>query len=269
MLERYVHGYSAREAERLGAQAHILEELIHGGIDFAPGRRVLEAGCGVGAQSVALARRHPGVAFEAVDQSAASLQAAAERVAALGAGNFCFRQADLMALPHDDGSFDAVFLCFVLEHLAEPLRALAELRRVLRPGGPLVVFEGDHGGVLAWPEDPALPRLVAAVSALQRARGGDPCIGRRLQPLLRAAGFEAVAVAPRIAYADEARPAWAGGFTRDTFTAMMAGQRQAVLAAGLLSAGEWDAGIAALDRAAAPGGTFSYSFYRAWGRRPA
>ncbi|WP_207419866.1 class I SAM-dependent methyltransferase [Roseomonas haemaphysalidis] len=55
-------------------------------------------------------------------------------------------------MPFGDASFDHVFVCFVLEHLADPAAALGELQRVLRPGGSLTVIEGDHGSTLTPPQ---------------------------------------------------------------------------------------------------------------------
>jgi ubiquinone/menaquinone biosynthesis C-methylase UbiE len=141
----YVHGYDWREAARLEYQARTLEELLHADTVFPDGSTVLEAGCGTGAQTVALARRSTGARIVAVDVSAASLTEARARVSAAGFGNVEFRQANLLALPFAPGSFDHVFLCFVLEHLPDPAATLASLRPLLRSGGTITVIEGDHG----------------------------------------------------------------------------------------------------------------------------
>jgi ubiquinone/menaquinone biosynthesis C-methylase UbiE len=123
----YVHGYDWREAARLEDQARTLEELLHADTVFPDGSAVLEAGCGTGAQTVALARRSTGARIVAVDVSAASLTEARARVSAAGFGNVEFRQANLLGLPFTPGSFDHVFLCFVLEHLPDPAATLASL----------------------------------------------------------------------------------------------------------------------------------------------
>jgi len=141
----YVHGYSEREAQRLQDQAGALVDLLHRGVAFPPGSRVLEAGCGVGAQTVTLTARSPGALFTAVDRDETSLAAARRAVAAAGHGNVAFLQADLRALPFADAAFDHAFACFVLEHVPSPPALLRELARVVRPGGTLTVIEGDHG----------------------------------------------------------------------------------------------------------------------------
>jgi SAM-dependent methyltransferase len=263
----YVHGYHPRESERLADQAGALHELLHGDTRYPAGSRVLEAGCGVGAQTVPLAERSPGAHFTCVDVSAASLAEARRRVGAAGLGNVTLREADLLALPFADGAFDHVFVCFVLEHLPRPEAALAALLRVLRPGGTLTAIEGDHGSTLLHPESAAARAAIRCQVELQRRAGGDAELGRRLYPLLAGAGLADVHVSPRLVYVDGSRPALAEAFTRRTFTAMVEGVREAAVAAGLLGAEDFEAGIRALHRAAAPDGTFGYTFFKGSGVR--
>jgi SAM-dependent methyltransferase len=263
----YVHGYSAEESERLNAQAGILSAFIHEKAIFTPGSRVLEAGCGVGAQTLQLARRNPRVDFVAIDCSAESLDVARSRVEAAGLTNVEFRRADIHALPFAQAEFDGAFLCFVLEHLAAPAAALQEIRRVTRAGGKVCAFEGDHGTVLPHPDDPAIHRMVAAIAALQKLEGGDACLGRRLCPLLLDAGLRNVSVEPCVAYADATRPQWVEQFTRATLTDMFAMQESPVLSRGLLSEPEWRAGMQGMHRAARDDGTCAYTFFRATAER--
>lgn len=260
----YVHGYSGREARRLGDQADTLAALLHDGTSYPAGSRVLEAGCGVGAQTVHLVSRSPGALLTAVDVSRASLDQARARVAASDPGaRVEWTHADLRDLPFGDGEFDHLFVCFVLEHLPDPRGALAALRRVLRPGGTLTVIEGDHGSAFFHPDSADARAVIGHLVALQAAAGGDALIGRRLRPLLAGAGFGGVAVSPRTVYADPARPALARGFTRDTFTAMVEAVGDEAVAAGLSTPAAWARGAAGLRRAAGPDGTFCYTFFKA------
>src|SRR5579872_3599762 len=130
----YVHGYSSREAERLHEQATSVQELLHADLSYGTGRRVLEAGCGTGEQTLVLAANSPEARIVSVDLSNESLEIAKGRVASAGYRNVEFMRADLFALPFENASFDDLFVCFVLEHLREPLAALRELRRFVRPG---------------------------------------------------------------------------------------------------------------------------------------
>lgn len=154
----------------------------------------------------------PGARLTAVDVSAASLDQARARVAAAGlpapggGGRVEWVRADLHDPPFADGAFDHVFVCFVLEHLPDPGAVLAGLRRVLRPGGTLTVIEGDHGSAFFHPDSAHARAAVSHLVALQAAAGGDALVGRRLRPLVTAAGYARVTAGPRTVYADEARP---------------------------------------------------------------
>jgi len=257
----YVHGYDPKENQRLQDQASSLVELLHSDTAYPEGSSVLEAGCGVGAQTVILASGSPKAPITSVDISEASLAQA--RKAAAGFANVTFRQADIYDLPFPDQSFDHVFLCFVLEHLAEPVAALRTLKRVLKPGGTLTSIEGDHGSTYFHPDSALAQRAVGSLVELQARAGGNALIGRALYPLLKRAGFDAPRVSPRMVYVDSSKPRLALGFTKKTFTAMIEGVREPVLAAGLLSEADFDQGIADLYRSAEPDGVFCYTFFKA------
>jgi len=262
MTSAYVHGYDDREVARLQDQAGTLVDLLHADTAYPAGSAVLEAGCGVGAQTVTLARRSPGAQFTSVDVSAASVAEAQRRVAAAGLGNVTFQQGDIFDLPFAPAAFDHVFVCFVLEHLARPVAALAALRRLLRPGGTITVIEGDHGSAYFHPDSEAARDSIQAQIELQARAGGDANIGRQVYPLLVGAGFDDVRVSPRMVYVDGSRPALVDGFTRKTFTAMIEGVRTPALAAGLLPADRFDAGVRALHRTAEADGVFCYTFFK-------
>ena len=262
----YVHGYSGREAERLVDQANALTELLHHDTRYPAGARVLEAGCGVGAQTVTLAAQSPGADIISIDISSASLAAARERVRAAGLSNVTFQQADLYADPFPPASFDHAFVCFVLEHLDRPGAALAALKRMLRPGGTITVIEGDHGSAYFHPRSAAAQRAIDCLITLQARAGGDSLIGRSLYPRLVEAGFEDVRVSPRMVYVDQSRPALVEGFTRRTFNAMVEGVGERAVTEGLIDAESWSRGIRDLHRTAEPDGTFCYTFFKAVAR---
>jgi len=97
----YVHGYSEREAERLGDQARTLTGLLHHDTRYPAQSRVLEAGCGTGAQTVILAKNSPTAEITSIDISPESVRRAEERARAEGIGNVTFRAADLFSLPFE------------------------------------------------------------------------------------------------------------------------------------------------------------------------
>ena len=265
MATDYVHGYSDRESRRLVDQATTLAELLLADTTYPAGARVLEAGCGTGAQTVTLARQSPGADILSIDISLASLAQA--RRAAAHLPNVSFLRADILSVPFPPASFDHVFVCFVLEHLREPAEALARLRRVLKPGGTITVIEGDHGSTYFHPDSAHARRAVQCLVDLQARAGGDSLIGRRLYPLLTETGFANVHVSPRLVYVDGSRPAWIEGFTRNTFTAMVEGVRDQAITQGLISAPDFDAGVRDLYRTAAPDGVFCYAFFKALAER--
>ena len=261
----YVHGYDERANERLHDQASTLVEPLHSDTVYPAGSRVLEAGCGVGAQTVTLAQRSPEALFTSIDLSEDSVAAARRRVQDAGLTNVDLRQADIFSLPFDVESFDHVFVCFVLEHLSRPVEALTILRGLLRPGGTITVIEGDHGSTYFHPDSAAAHEAIQCQIDLQRAAGGDSNIGRQVYPLLVQAGFDSVHVAPLMVYVDASRPQLVDGFTRKTFTAMIEGVREDAIAAGLIEPARFDAGIRDLYRTAEADGVFCYTFFKGVG----
>ena len=198
-----------------------------------------------------------------MDVSPGSLAEAGRRTELAGASNVEFCQADIFALPFEAESFDHVFVCFVLEHLRHPVPALVALRRVLRPGGTITVIEGDHGSAFFHPDSSAARAAIGALVALQAAAGGNGLLGRQLQPVLGAAGYQDIVVEPRTMYVDPTRPALVEGFTRNTFTAMVAGVREPAVKAALIGADRFDAGLRDLERTTEADGVFCYTFFKA------
>lgn len=258
----YVHGYSSRENERLRDQAQTLAELLHHDTLYPADAQVLEAGCGVGAQTIILAQNNPHTRFTSIDISPVSLAAAQAAAAQAGLRNVSFRLADINDLPFVEGSFDHVFVCFVLEHLPQPLAALERLKTVLKPEGTLTVIEGDHASAYFYPDSPFAQQAIDCLVEIQARMGGNALIGRQLYPLLKRAGFQEVRVTPRQVYADAGRPQWVEGFTRNTFTAMVAGAREQGIEMGLIDLKTWEQGIADLEATAGEDGTFSYTFFK-------
>jgi len=263
----YVHGYRPRENERLQDQAGTLVDLLHSDTAYPGGSMVLEAGCGVGAQTVTLAQRSPDARFTSVDVSADSIAEAKRRADCAGLTNVEFRQADIFALPFNADSFDHIFVCFVLEHLARPVEALAILYRLLRPGGTITVIEGDHGSTYFYPDSPTAHATIQCQVRLQREAGGNALIGRQLYPLMVKAGFDAVRVSPRMVYVDSSKPDLVDGFTRKTFTAMIEGIRESAIAASFIAPESFDIGVQDLHRTTEADGVFCYTFFKGVGRR--
>jgi ubiquinone/menaquinone biosynthesis C-methylase UbiE len=263
MTSAYVHGYDPRENLRLQDQASTLVELLHSDTAYPAGSSVLEAGCGVGAQTVTLASNSPSALITSIDLSEASVAEARKAVQAAAIHNVTLRQADIFHLPFPPASFDHIFVCFVLEHLAQPVAALRALKQVLKPGGTITMIEGDHGSTYFYPDSDYARRAVGCQVELQARAGGNALIGRALYPLLREAGYSEVHVSPRMVYVDSSKPDLVEGFTRKTFTAMIAGIRKPALESAIMSEADFDQGIADLYRTAEADGVFCYTFFKA------
>ncbi|MCJ7498845.1 methyltransferase domain-containing protein [bacterium] len=262
MGEGYVHGYTPEEGQRLHNQASALTDLLHFDTLYPVGHKVLEAGCGVGAQTVVLAKHSPGARFVAVDISEETLAQAKGLAETKGIGNVQFQLQDINTLSFEDDSFDHVFVCFVLEHMSDPVKTLLELKRVLKDGGTMTVIEGDHGSAYFHPDSKAARKAIECQILLQARSGGNANIGRSLYPLMVQAGFTDPYVTPRVIYADDSRPALVEGFTRNTFTAMVEGLRHKLADETLIDQKTFDQGIRDLHRTAEPGGTFCYTFFK-------
>lgn len=263
MTSAYVHGYDLRENLRLQDQAATLAELLHSDTIYPEGSSVLEAGCGVGAQTVTLAANSPRALITSIDVSETSVVAAKKAVQTAGINNVTVQRADIFHLPFPPESFDHVFLCFVLEHLVRPVEALRALKYILKPGGTITVIEGDHGSTYFHPDSEYAQKAVRCQVELQARAGGNALIGRTLHPLLKEAGFGKVQVSPRMVYVDSSKPALVEGFTKNTFTAMIEGVRKPSLESGIISEADFDRGIADLYRTAEDDGVFCYTFFKA------
>lgn len=266
-MDAYVHGYQPNENERLQNQARTLTDLLHFDTVYPAGHTVLEAGCGVGAQTVTLAARSPSARFTSIDINSQSIDAAQQKTRAAGLTNVTFQQADIFSLPFEPGSFDHVFVCFVLEHLGQPMEALTRLKRLLKPGGTITVIEGDHGSTYFHPDSVAARAAIQCQITLQQQAGGNALIGRQLYPLMNAAAFSQVRVSPRMVYADSSRPDLVDGFTRKTFTAMIEGVRTSAISAGLIKQEDFDDGIRDLHRTTQDDGVFCYTFFKGCGAK--
>lgn len=196
-MARYTHGqhptvtgsYLWRDAENSAGYA--LAEML-------PGRSLLDVGCGPGSITLDLARRVAPGSVTAVDASAEAVDQARALAEKEDVTGIDFRVGDVHELDLPDDSFDLVHAHQVLQHVADPVRALAEMGRMTRPGGIVAACDSDYSGMYWYPLLPELDAWMDLYQAVARANGGEPEAGRRMHAWARAAGFEDITYVPEV-----------------------------------------------------------------------
>jgi ubiquinone/menaquinone biosynthesis C-methylase UbiE len=204
----YVHGFTRDEQDRLYRQARFLEPRVHEGMPFRRTRSLIEIGCGVGAQTDILLRRHPEMHVTGIDASAPNLARAKAHLGKLpwAKGRYALHRGDAGSLDFDADAFDGAFLCWILEHVADPMLVLSEARRVLRAGSPIVVTEVQNATFFLEPYSPNTLSYWKAFNERQIALRGDPFVGAKLGNLLQAVGYRDIEVAVKPIHLDNRAP---------------------------------------------------------------
>jgi ubiquinone/menaquinone biosynthesis C-methylase UbiE len=184
----YTHGASSIERERLArrtAEVSAAFLLPH----LRPGMRILDCGCGGGTITLGLAEAvAPGEAV-GLDFQPAQVAGARALAAERGVANVRFVTGSVYELPFPDASFDAAYANTLFMHLAEPSRALAEMRRVLRPGGVIALADDDHDSFIWEPRIPLMTAWHHLVMRVIEHHGGDLRRSRHHRRLLQQGGF--------------------------------------------------------------------------------
>jgi ubiquinone/menaquinone biosynthesis C-methylase UbiE len=187
----YLHGFSADEQARLQKQARFGEYTIYQNINLSDVTKLLEVGCGVGAQTEILLRRFPDLKVTGIDRSVRQLETARLMLSQIPAaqGRFEIKEMDATALEFSANSFDGAFLCWILEHVPDPLRVLSEVRRVLRPGSKIYVTEVMNSSFFLDPYSPNVWKYWMAFNEYQMSHSGDPFVGAKLGNYLSQLGY--------------------------------------------------------------------------------
>ncbi|GAC1373153.1 MAG: methyltransferase domain-containing protein [Actinomycetota bacterium] len=243
MADTYTHGHqdcvlrSHRWRTAENSAAYLLATLTKGD-------RLLDVGCGPGTITLDLARRVSPGAVLGIDVAQAVVDEAEVARRQSGVDNASFAVGDVYALDHQDASFDVVHAHQVLQHLSDPVRALVEMRRVLRPGGVLAVRDTDYGAFAWAPADPRLDRWLVLHHQVTAANHAEADAGRHLLSWVNRAGFShSVATSSTWTFAEpETRGWWAGLWAERVGLSAFAAQ---ALSYGLTDQGE----LAAISQA--------------------
>ena len=201
--ESVLHGHQRRTAD--DSAAYLLPHL-------KPGLSLLDVGCGPGTITGDLAARVDPGRVTAVDQFGEVLEVARAEVQRRNLSNVSFATADVHRLEFPDDSFDVVHAHQVLQHVADPVGALREMRRVCRPGGIVAARDADYAGFVWYPRLPALDLWLDLYEKAARANRGEPDAGRRLLSWALEAGFTDIAPTGSLwCYATPATRQWWGG----------------------------------------------------------
>jgi ubiquinone/menaquinone biosynthesis C-methylase UbiE len=251
MDQRYVIDESVQHGYVAGRDARTFVPFLlpH----LRPGMDVLDAGCGVGSIALDLAPAIAPGRIAGLDADAGQIEVARRTAAERALDNAEFHTGSLYELPFDDASFDAVYANAVLIYLRDPVAALVELRRVLRPGGVAAVCHDDGGTFVISPEHPELLRAIELFERAVAHEGGQTRSARHLRSLMLEAGFartQGVAHAPEV-YGDAESTRWFADFAIGVMGA--ASMADVIVGEGWATRAELDAMLAAL---------------REWGDRP-
>ncbi|HEY8457639.1 MAG TPA: methyltransferase domain-containing protein [Actinopolymorphaceae bacterium] len=211
----YTHGHhesvlrSHRWRTAENSAAYLLPRL-------RPGMSLLDVGCGPGTLTADLAARVAPGRVTAVEVTEEVLDLARAEAEARGVTTIDFVVGDVHRLQFPDGRFDVVHAHQVLQHVAHPVQALREMRRVCVPGGVVAARDSDYAGFVWFPRIPELDIWLDLYRTVARSNGGEPDAGRHLLSWANAAGFTDVKASASVwCFANPDERAWWGGMWAD------------------------------------------------------
>lgn len=201
--ESVLRSHSWRTAEN--SAGYLLDSL-------KPGLALLDVGCGPGTITLDLAARVAPGRVIGIDAAGEVIGKAEKLRNERGTTNVEFSTGDVYRLGFDDASFDVVHAHQVLQHLSDPVKALREMRRVLRPDGLLAVRDSDFGAFTWWPADPLLDRWLDLYHQVTAHNLAQADAGRRLLSWVQEATFTDIKVTSSTwTFAEpESRAFWGG-----------------------------------------------------------
>jgi ubiquinone/menaquinone biosynthesis C-methylase UbiE len=268
----YLHGYSEEERERLHRQARFLEPMVHDRLPYRRRKHLLEVGSGVGAQTEIVLRHFPEIRVTGIEINDDQIAEARRYLATVPWANgddgprWRIEKGDATQLEFGPSTFDCAFLCWILEHVGDPARVLAEVRRVLVPGSPIVCNEVLNATFFIDPYSPDTLRYWTAFNEHQLSVGGDPFVGAKLGNLLQSVGFRDVHTEVKSFHLDNRDPVERAEFLA-YWTELLLSGAPALLATNRVSQEIVDGMRKELTRVARdPNAVFFYAFIQARAR---
>ena len=263
----YLHGFTHDEQNRLYRQARFLESSVFDRVQFEAGAAVLEVGCGVGAQTEILLERFPDITVFGVDASPQQIQRAKKHLAhPLKQKRVHLLQGDALHLPFDEDRFDGAFVCWLLEHVPEPIEILKEVRRTLKSSGRIFCNEVLNSSFYVHPYSPATLQYWFAFNDHQWNLKGDPFVGAKLANYLLEAGFQNVQTRAAVHHYDNRAPKKRAQFI-DEWTRLLLSGAPALIQAGRVDQAIVDEMTQELSRLKEdPNAVFFYSWIQANGQ---
>jgi SAM-dependent methyltransferase len=213
-MTSYTHGHdeavlrSHRWRTAENSAAYLLPHL-------RPGQRLLDVGAGPATLTADLAQRVAPGEVEVVEIDETAAEVARQGLADRGV-TADVRIGDVHGLPYADGSFDVVHAHQVLQHVADPVQALREMRRVCAPGGVVAARDSDYAAFTWHPAVPELDEWLAVYRRVARSNGAEPDAGRRLLAWAHEAGYDEVAASSSTwTFATPEDRTWWGGLWAD------------------------------------------------------
>lgn len=238
MADGYIHGFTEKEQKRLFAQARVHEDVIFSQIDFSKCQNIVEIGSGVGAQTQILLERYPQSKIHCIDASPEQIATAKNALKDyVQSGRVKIEQADALKLPMKDSSFDGAFICWLLEHVQNPVEILEEAKRVLNSGGVIYCNEVLNATFYINPYSPATMKFWMEFNDHQWTLKGDPFVGGKLANYLMKAGYQNVTTKVLTHFYDNRSPKKRAEFIDYWADLLLSG------APGLIEAGRVDQAI--------------------------
>lgn len=265
----YLHGFTKKEQDRLIHQAEFLEPYVYAGIDLEFRQKLLEVGCGVGAQTKILCRRFPKLSITGIDLSDSQLATAKKYLSPeIKSGRVRLLQQNAMQISLREKGFDSAFICWFLEHVPDPLKVLKNVRTHLKKGARIYCSEVFNQTLFMEPYSPAYLKYWFEFNDHQWNIKGHPFVGAKLGHLLNEAGYTDIQVEARPFHFDSRNPEKRAAFTEYFYQILLSAEKT------LLETGRVDKHLlremkAEVERVKkAKDAVFFYSFMRATATAP-